>query len=443
MKVDLVIHPRQILTMTGRLLERHALAILDGKVLAILPAGEAERSYEAEQVFTLPGHLVMPGLVNAHTHLGMNLLRGLADDLALEDWLEKHIWPAEAAVVSPEFIRDGALLGMAELIRGGVTCFNDMYYLQGELARAVEEVGLRAVLSEGILKFDHPERDLERTRELVDYARSSSRVRVAIAPHSPYAVDIPLLEKIADFAGHHGVLIHSHVQETRREIDFHLAEYGRRPLALWEELGLLGPRTLAVHMTHVDAEDLATLARTGTHVVHCPKSNMKLASGVCPVRDMQGLGINVALGTDGAASNNDLDMLGEMKFAALLSKLSSGDPRSLGAEAVLRMATVNGARALGWEREIGSLEAGKAADLIAIDLESIETLPCYEPMAQLVYATPRSRVTHVWVNGRLLLDNRGLTTIDEEALLIKARRWQARLQPFARKSNEGGHHVQS
>jgi 5-methylthioadenosine/S-adenosylhomocysteine deaminase len=196
-------------------------------------------------------------------------------------------------------------------------------------------------------------------------------------------------------------------------------------------------------MTHVDAEDLATLARTGTHVVHCPKSNMKLASGVCPVRDMQGLGINVALGTDGAASNNDLDMLGEMKFAALLSKLSSGDPRSLGAEAVLRMATVNGARALGWEREIGSLEAGKAADLIAIDLESIETLPCYEPMAQLVYATPRSRVTHVWVNGRLLLDNRGLTTIDEEALLIKARRWQARLQPFARKSNEGGHHVQS
>jgi len=439
MNIDILIQPKQILTMTGQLLERHALAIHGGKLVAILAAGEAERTYKARQVFTLPRHLVMPGLINAHTHLGMSLLRGLADDLALNDWLEKHIWPAEAAVVSPEFIRDGALLGMAELIRGGVTCFNDMYYLQSELARAQEEVGMRAVLSEGIIKFDNPERDIERTRELVEHARSSPLLRVAIAPHSPYTVDIPLLEKIAAFAGRHRVLIHSHIQETRREVDLYLAEHGQRPLARWEELGLLGPRTLAVHMTHVAAEDLATLARTGTHVVHCPKSNMKLASGICPVRDMLDLGINVALGTDGAASNNDLDMFGEMKFAALLSKLSSGDPRSLRAEAALRMATANAARALGWEQEIGTLEAGKAADLIAIDLESIETVPCHEPMAQLVYATPRSNVTHVWVNGRTLLDNRGLVTIDEEELLVRAGRWRERLLPFARKLDESRH----
>jgi 5-methylthioadenosine/S-adenosylhomocysteine deaminase len=435
--VDFIVHPGQIITIEGPILTEHSIVVKGTEILAILPSVEAKKSYQAAREYPLPTHVIMPGLVNAHTHVSMNLLKGLADDLDLLTWLQKHIWPAEAAVISPEFVRDGALLAMAELIRGGVTCFNDNYFYVEDLAEVVESVGMRAVLAEAFFKFSTPwspsaDFAFERTQKLIEFCRKSTLVRPAIFPHAPYSTDVPLLEKISAFAREHGLIIHSHLLESQHEIDESLKEYDKRPLKLWHELGLIGPKTIAVHMTHVNDEDLALIAASGAHVVHCPESNMKLASGVCPVQKMLDQGINVAIGTDGAASNNDLDLFGEMRSAAFLSKVTTGNPESLSAETVLKMATLNGAKALQWDKEIGSLAVGKKADFIAIELDTIETLPCFNAVSQLVYATPRQQVTHVWVNGKILLDERKLTTIDEVALLAKTRAWQPKLQAYAK-----------
>lgn len=435
--IKTLLHARQVLTMEGPLLSDHSIAIDQGKILAILPMAEAKKIYSATHTYDLSHHIVMPGLVNAHTHVSMNLLKGLADDLKLLSWLQDHIWPAEAAVISPEFVRDGALLAMAELIRGGVTCFNDNYFYMKDLAEVADTVGMRAVLAEAFFKFSTPwspssDASFARTEALIAFCKGSSTVMPAIFPHAPYSTDIPLLEKISVFAEKHDLLIHTHLLESQMEIDESLKEYGKRPIPLWKELGLINEKTIAVHMTHVDDADLDIIRKARSSVVHCPESNMKLASGVCPVQKMLDLGINVAIGTDGAASNNDLDLFGEMRSAAFLSKVSTDNPESLKAETVLQMATMNGAKALHLENKIGSLKVGKIADVIAIDMDTIETLPCYNPIAQLVYATPRSQVSHVWVNGKILMDNRRLTTIDAEALLRKTKVWQEKLKGYAK-----------
>ncbi len=437
MKIQTLLHARQILTMEGPVLSDHSIAIDQSRIIAILPTADAKKTYSAAQEYTLSHHIVMPGLVNAHTHVSMNLLKGLADDLKLLSWLQDHIWPAEAAVISPEFVRDGALLAMAELIRGGVTCFNDNYFYMKDLAEVADTVGMRAVLAEAFFKFSTPwspssEASFARTEDLIAFCKGSSTILPAIFPHAPYSTDIPLLEKISAFAQKHDLLIHTHLLESQMEIDESLKEYGKRPIPLWKDLGLIHEKTIAVHMTHVDDTDLDIIHKARSSVVHCPESNMKLASKICPVQKMLDLGINVAIGTDGAASNNDLDLFGEMRSAAFLSKVSTDNPESLKAETVLQMATMNGAKALHLQDQVGSVTVGKLADLIAIDMDTIETLPCYNPVAQLVYATPRSQVSHVWVHGKILMDNRRLTTIDAEALLHKTKVWQEKLKGYAK-----------
>ncbi len=436
-QVETLIHAKQILTQPGQILENHSLAIRDGKIVGLMPSLEAKEAFNAQFEHILSDHLLMPGLVNAHTHISMNLLKGLADDLKLMTWLTDHIWPAETAVVSPEFVNDGALLAMAEMIRGGITCFNDNYFYMDTLAELVDQVGMRAVLAEGFFKFStpwspSPDHSFARTEKLIAFCKKSKTVRAAIFPHAPYSTDIPLLEKIAAFAKQHDLLIHTHLLESQMEIDESLKEHGQRPIPLWHKLGLIGKKTIAVHMTHVDQADLDLIHKSGASVVHCPESNMKLASSICPVQKMLDQGINVALGTDGAASNNDLDLFGEMKSAAFLSKVSTDNPESLNAQTVLEMATINGAKALHWDKEIGTLAVGKAADIIALDLNNVEALPCYNPTAQLVYAMPRSNVTHSWVNGRMLMKNRELTTIDMPALLKRTQAWQEKLKVHAK-----------
>lgn len=437
-QIDLLLHPGQLLTMEGPVSQGVSVAVHQGKIEAVLSRQEAQEQYQARRVYDLPTHILMPGLVNAHTHVSMNLLKGLADDLNLLTWLNHHIWPAEAKVISPEFVKDGALLAMAELIRGGVTCFNDNYFYMKDLAEIVEEVGMRAVLAEAFFKFStpwspSPDASFARTKDLMAFCQSSSTVYPAIFPHAPYSTDRPLLEKIADFAQEHDLLVHTHLLESQMEIDESLKEYGQRPIALWKAWGLIHQKTIAVHMTHVNEEDLDLIQEAKASVVHCPESNMKLASGVCPVQAMLDRGINVALGTDGAASNNDLDMFGEMRSAAFLSKVSTGRPESLNAQCILEMATQGGAKALHLQHEIGSIAVGKAADLIAVEMNTVETAPVYDPPSQLVYATPRSQVTHTWVAGQTLMENRVLTTIDVDALLEKTQAWKVKLAPYAKK----------
>lgn len=436
-QVKTLIHPKQILTMTGELLNDYSLAVEGGLFVGIVPTLEAKTQFTAQEEYSLPTHVLMPGLINAHTHVSMNLLKGLADDLKLLAWLQNHIWPAEAAVISPEFVKDGALLAMAELIRGGVTCFNDNYFYMDELAEVVNEVGMRAVLAECFFKFStpwspNPEVAFERMERLIAFCKTTETITPAIFPHAPYSTDIPLLEKISAFAKKHDLIIHTHLLESQTEINEYIDEHKCRPLDLWNKLGLIGPKTVAVHMTYVNDEDMKIIRIQKAHVVNCPESNMKLASKVSPVQKMLNMGINVALGTDGAASNNDLDMFGEMKSAAFLSKVWTDDPESLNAKTVLEMATLNGAKALQLADKVGTIEIGKALDAIAVDMDTIETLPCFNPVSQLVYATPRNQVTHVWVNGKILMDNRKLTTIDEAALKKKAYAWQDKLKVYAK-----------
>lgn len=433
--VDLILHADWIITVDtdNRVLNKHSLLVNNGEIQAILPQAKARTTYSANQVLELDGHALLPGLINSHTHSGMSLMRGIADDLPLMEWLESHIWPAEQRFMSAGLVHDGSRLAMAEMLRSGTTCFNDMYFYPDEVGRAASQVGMRVVL--GLIVIDFPtiwaqdaQEYLRRGLQVHDEFRDNPLVHTAFAPHAPYTVsDVPL-QKIMTYAEELDIPVHMHVHETVAEVNMALEQHGRRPLQRLQELGLLSPRLIAVHMTALLADEIRTLAECGAHVVHCPESNMKLASGICPVQALHDAGVNVALGTDGAASNNDLDMLGEMRSAALLGKVNDRDARSLNAHNVLRMATINGARALGIDDRVGSLEVGKQADLIAIDLDRIETRPLYEPCAQIVYAAGREQVRHVWVAGRQLLRDRQLLTLDEKDLLQNAMAWQQRIQ---------------
>lgn len=431
---DLILAPHWIVTVDGddTVLEDHAVIIRDGRIVEILPDADCTRRYPDSVPERLPGHALIPGLVNAHTHAPMTLLRGLADDMPLMEWLQEHIWPAEAQWVDESFVQAGVDLALAEMLLGGTTCFQDMYFFPEVSARHAADAGMRAVVGMIVLDFptpyaDGPDGYFEKGLALHDTYGRHPLISTTFAPHAPYTVSDGPLERVRTYADELDVPIHMHVHETQAECSLAVEATGERPLARLERLGLLSPSMLAVHMTALTDDEIDLLARTGTQVIHCPEANLKLASGFCPVHRLAGAGINVALGTDGAASNNDLDLFGEMRTAALLAKGVAGDATALPARAALRMATVNGARALGLDDCIGSIEAGKAADLVAVNLDTPATQPVYDAVSQLVYAAGRQDVRRVWVAGRELVRDGRLTGLDARAISERARSWRDRI----------------
>ncbi|PPD45676.1 MAG: N-ethylammeline chlorohydrolase [Methylobacter sp.] len=434
MQADTVIHARWIIPVepASVTLEHHALVIHQGRIIDLLPSGQAQAQYQATKTEHLPDHALLPGFINSHTHAAMSLLRGIADDLPLMDWLQNHIWPLEQQWMGEEFVKDGTDLAIAEMLLGGTTCFNDMYFFPNITAQQAITHGIRASI--GLIVFDFPtiwaensDAYINKALALYEELRGQPLITTTFAPHAPYTVSDAPLQKVLELSQKLQTPIHIHVHETRHEVEQALADSGKRPLQRLQELGLLSPALLAVHMTQLTDAEIALLAETGAHIVHCPESNLKLASGFCPVGQCLAAGINVALGTDGAASNNDLDMLGEMRTAALLAKAVADNASAVPAMAALQMATINGAKALGLDQEIGSLVVGKAADVIAIDLNHLETQPVYCPVSQIVYAASRQQVTDVWVAGKHLLKQRQLTTLDIAELKIKIGSWQQRL----------------
>lgn len=431
--LDLLLFPTWIVPVepAGVVLRDHGLGIRDGRIALLAPRAEALR-HPATETRELPGMLLSPGLINAHGHAAMSLFRGLADDLALMTWLQEHIWPAEAKWVGEDFVRDGTELAIAEQLKGGITCFSDMYFFPQVACEVVHKAGVRAQISVPVLDFPVPgardaDEAIRQGLALRDDLKHHPRIKVAFGPHAPYTVSDDKLEIILMLAEELDAGIHMHVHETAFEVQQAVEKHGERPLARLHRLGLLGPRFQAVHMTQVNDEDLAMLVETNSSVVHCPESNLKLASGFCPVERLWQAGVNVAIGTDGAASNNDLDLLGETRTAALLAKAVAGQATALDAHRALRMATLNGARALGMEQETGSLELGKSADLTAFDLSGLAQQPVYEPVSQIIYASGRDCVRHVWVGGKQLLDDGKLTRLDEERLIAAAGDWGRRI----------------
>ena len=434
--VDTVISARWIVPVEphATVLENHCLVVDRGRIVTIAPTDEALRAYRPEERVELSSHTLIPGLVNAHTHAAMSLFRGLADDIDLEPWLERHIWPAEARWVNDAFVRDGTRLAAAEMLRSGTTCFNDMYFYPDQAGATIVDVGMRATV--GLIVIDLPtvwasssDEYLSKALEVHDGFKSTPLVRTAFAPHAPYTVSDEVLTRIRTLADELDIPIHMHVHETRAEVDRAQSEHGERPLARLDRLGVLSDRLVGVHMTELEPAEVERVAEVGAHVVHCPESNLKLASGLCPLTDLLAAGINVGIGTDGAASNNDLCMLSELRTASLLAKGLSGNAASVPAPVALRLATLGGARALGWDDEIGSLEPGKAADVVAVDLSEIETQPVYNPISQVVYAARGRQVSDVWVGGRALLRRGRLTTLDPAQLAVDASRWRERIDP--------------
>ncbi|HNJ76829.1 MAG TPA: TRZ/ATZ family hydrolase [Azospira sp.] len=437
--IDLLIRARWIIPVepADTVLEHHVLAVRDGRIVALLPEREAVEHYTAEREITLDRHVLMPGLVNLHCHAAMSLLRGLADDMPLMTWLQEHIWPAEGRHVSPEFVHDGTLLACAEMLRGGVTCFNDMYFFPTAAAAAVRESGMRAVIGLPLLEFptayatdadDYLAKGLSARDELL----GQPLLHFALAPHAPYTVSDRSFERVATLTGELDLPVHLHVHETLHEIAESQKLHGVRPLERLRRLGVVGPNLIAVHAVHLDDHEIAMLAANSCSVAHCPASNLKLGSGIARVAELAAAGVNVGIGTDGAASNNRLDLLGETRLAALLAKGASGDAAALGAHAALRAATLAGARALGLDHEIGSLLPGKSADLCAISLDDPLLAPCYAPESHVIYVADRENVSHVWVAGQLLLENHTLTGFLKKDLEKIASIWQTRISPRAR-----------
>lgn len=431
--LDLLLLPEWIVPVepAGVVLREHALGIRDGRIVLIAPRAQALALPAAERR-ELPGTLLAPGLVNAHGHAAMSLFRGLADDLPLMTWLQEHIWPAEAKWVGEDFVRDGTELAIAEQLKGGVTAFSDMYFFPEVASEVVHRTGVRAQITIPVLNFPVPgahdtDEALRRGLELFADLRHHPRIKMAFGPHAPYTVSDDRLERVRVLAEQLDAGIHMHVHETAFEVQQALEQSGERPLARLARLGLLGPRFQAVHMTQIDDADLSLLVQHNASVIHCPESNLKLASGFCPVERLWQAGVNVAVGTDGAASNNDLDLLGETRTAALLAKAVAGSATALDAHRALRMATLNGARALGIDEDCGSLQLGKSADLVAFDLSGLAQQPVYDPVSQLIYACGRDCVRHVWVGGKALLEDGRLSRLDENELRAKARAWGQRI----------------
>ena len=433
--VDTLLTARWIVPVepAGAVLENYGIAIRDGWIEAVLPARELDLQFQAAERIALESHVLIPGLVNLHSHAAMTLMRGLADDLPLMEWLTHHIWPAETRHVDRQFVLDGARLACAEMLKGGITCFNDMYFFPESVAEAAIGSGMRAALGIIVIDFptaygNDPDDYLNKGLALRDRYRAHPLVFFCMAPHAPYTVSDKAFGKLLTYAEQLDLPIHIHLHETGDEIRGSLAQHHLRPIQRLQGLGLLGPSLVAVHMVHLTPSEMDLVAQQGCHVAHCPSSNLKLASGVAPVARLLERGVNIGLGTDGAASNNRLDLFEEMRLAALLAKVASGKAETLPAHQALRMATLNGARALGKEALFGSLVRGKAADIVAVDLSKLALSPCYDPVSHLVYAAGREDVTDVWVNGRRLLQERRLTTLDEGEIRATAAQWQERIR---------------
>jgi len=431
-----ILLPEWIITVnsTFEVLTDCALVIKANKIHSIVPANELEALdfLDKAKLIHLPGQALMPGLVNSHTHASMSLFRGMADDLNLMDWLNNYIWPAEGKWVNPQFITDGFELSAAEMIRSGTTCMNDMYFYPDLVARSAQKLGMRTVV--GLIVLDFPsvwaknaDDYLSKALAVHDEIKELPLVGSALAPHAPYTVSDGPLEKIAMYSSELELPVHMHIHETAFEVMEAEKNTGKRPLERLDQMNLVNPNLIAVHMTQLNHSEIDRLAETGAHVVHCPESNLKLASGMCPVAALQDKAVNVCLGTDGAASNNDLDMFGEMRTAALLAKGVSGNAAACTAQQVIQMATINGAKALGLGKDIGSIEVGKFADIIAINLSELNTQPLYDVVAQLAYATNSRQVSHVWIDGICQLNDYKFTQIDEVGIIQKAQIWSNKI----------------
>ena len=434
--IDLLIEARWIIPVepANIVLENHAVAIDKGRIVAILQQSDATLRFSPREIKRLPHHILIPGLVNLHTHSAMTLLRGLADDLPLMEWLQNHIWPAEAKHVSEQFVHDGTLIACAEMLRGGTTCFNDMYFYPKATAKAARASGMRAAI--GLITLDFPtsyaadaDDYLAKGMAARDELRDEPLLSFCLAPHAPYTVNDRNFIKALTLAEQCDLPIHLHLHETTKEIEDSLQLFGIRPLERLRRLGLLSPGLIAAHGVHLNADEIALLAQHGCSIAHCPSSNLKLASGIAPIAALAKEGVNIGLGTDGAASNNRLDMFQEMRLAALLAKGSSGQAEAVGAHQALRMATLGGARALGLDTETGSISEGKAADLCALNINDIGLSPCYDPASLLVYSAGREFVTDVWVAGQNRVEDGHLLGAHEIELINLASLWQNQVRP--------------
>lgn len=409
-----------------------AVAVRAGRFVAAGRRSDLNASFEPAECHSLADHVLLPGLVNSHGHLAMALFRGFAEDVPLQTWLSDRVWPLEATHVDEEFIRDGVRLAMLEMLRAGTTCFSDMYFFPEITAREAKAMGMRTQVAFPVINIPNvwsrsAAEGIHKGLALSDEYRQDPFVRVAFGPHAVYTVDHETLAKVLMFSEELDLNIQIHLHENRRELDDTIAKLGVSGIRHLSDQGLLGPRLQAVHMTQISDEELSLLAEANVNVVHCPISNAKLGCGVCPTERLQQAGVNVCLGTDGAASNNRLSVLAEARMASLLTKLQDHDASALPATLALDMSTINGARALGMADDIGSIEPGKWADLVAVDTRAPELQPLYDPVAQLIHSAADSNVSHVWVAGRCLLADREPTLLDAEDVVSRASRWRTRI----------------
>ena len=432
---DLIIHARYLVPIQpkGCVLEDQCVVVAKGAIVAILPPAQARAHWRPDRYIHRPDGVVLPGLVNAHTHNPMTLMRGLADDLPLMTWLRAHIWPVETRIMSADFVADGTALAVLEMLRGGTTCANENYFFGAAQARVYSQLGFRAVV--GAIVIDFPTAAatddaayFARAEELYQQWQRDPLIHVAIAPHAPYTVNDANLRRVGALSERYGLTVHMHMHETAQEVADGLAASGERPLARLDRLGLVNERLLAVHMTQLTDEEIALCAQRQVSVVHCPESNLKLASGFCPVARLQQAGVRLALGTDGCASNNDLDMFGEMRTAALLAKGVAADPTVFDAPTALHAATLGGAQAIGLGGLIGSIEVGKQADLICVNLNVAEAQPLHNILSHLVYSASRHHVNDVWIAGRQKVADGVIVDCDQDRIVDRARQWGVRVQ---------------
>jgi len=434
-EVGLIIEARWLATAVKNapLLEHYSVIVQNDTIVDLLSTALARSQYTSADTVSLDEHILIPGLINLHTHAAMNLMRGIADDLPLMQWLNEHIWPAERAVVSSDYVRDASLHACAEMLSGGITCFNDMYFFPQATAAAIYQSGMRANLGLFVSEFANSYANdaddyLQKGFESHDSWRGNSMISSSIAPHAPYTVSNRTFEKIITYAEQLSIGIHTHLHETRDEISQSETQYGVRPIQRLAALGLLGPNFTAAHGVHLLPSEIDMLSGHGCHIAHCPSSNLKLGSGIAPISSMLKNNVNVGIGTDGAASNNRLDMFAEIRLAALLAKGASEDPTTVPAHQALEMATINAAKALGLDDKIGSIEIGKEADVVAIKLSDITISPCYDPISHLVYTCGREHVTHTWVAGELRYSNGLYANIEPMELKEIIQKWQPKLK---------------
>ena len=437
-QVETVIHAKWVLPISPEniALEHHSVIIDQGKIIHCLPTAQCKTQYQGEFTHNLTDHVVMPGLINNHTHAPMNLFRGLADDIPLMNWLNNHMWPAEKAVINKSAIEIGSILAIAEMIRGGTTCFNDHYLFPVVTAHKSVQSGIRSSIGllinnvENQCSKNEEEALLHAETTLKSPPITSPLLSWTLAPHSPYTVSNEAFKKIKLLSQQYKVPVHIHLHETQNEINLSLKEFSQRPIERLHQLGLIDASLIAVHAVHLNKDEISLLAQQGSHVVHSPQSNLKLGSGIAPISEMFNQKINLSIGTDGAASNNDLDMFSEMQTASLLSKGVSNDPSLIKAQDILAMATLNAARALGIDEKVGSIEPGKEADIIAIKTDDYWQTPIFNPFSHLVYSSNRLSVSDVWVRGRMLMQNHSLTTIDIEKLKTQLNPLLEKIRPF-------------